>query len=135
MRRWGERRRKRDVRKELKAKRDKEDEEWRNKRKEIKEKMNNGKQFIAEAFQRLCANKGVVHVRTTRHRPATNGIAERFIERLKEMLAEREWEDVEELMRVLEEVISATMMHAPHQGLDALSPNEYERRLMCVVSG
>ncbi|MEA2075351.1 MAG: integrase core domain-containing protein [Euryarchaeota archaeon] len=48
-----------------------------------------------------------MHVRTTRHRPATNGIAERFIERLKEMLAEREWEDVEELMRVLEEVISA----------------------------
>jgi transposase InsO family protein len=174
---------------ELKAKRDKEDEEWRNKRKEIKEKMNiiitslvailviidnctrkclglplflkgkrvtaddvikaledrlppelkyiisdNGKQFIAEAFQRLCKNKGVVHVRITRHRPATNGIAERFVERLKEMLAEREWRDVEELVMILGEVI-AEYNDAPHQGLNGLSPKEYERRLMCVASG
>ncbi len=36
----------------------------------------NGKQFIAEAFQRLCTNKEIVHVRITRHRPATNGIAD-----------------------------------------------------------
>ena len=43
----------------------------------------------------------------TRHRPATNGIAERFVERLKEMLAEREWKNVEELVMVLEEVIPA----------------------------
>ena len=174
---------------ELKAKRDKEDEEWRNKGKEIKEKMNiiitslvailviidnctrkclglplflkgkrvtaddvikaledrlppelkyiisdNGKQFIAEAFQRLCKNKGVMHVRITRRRPATNGIAERFVERLKEMLAEREWRDVEELVMILGEVI-AEYNDAPHQGLNGLSPNEYERRLMCVASG
>jgi len=50
----------------------------------------NGKQFVAEAFKRLCMGKGIVHVRITRHRPATNGIAERFVRRLKEMLAERE---------------------------------------------
>jgi len=48
----------------------------------------NGKQFVSEAFQRLCSSKGIVHVRITRHRPATNGIAERFVRRLKEMLAE-----------------------------------------------
>ncbi|RLG34627.1 hypothetical protein DRN80_03115 [Methanosarcinales archaeon] len=50
------------------------------------------------------------------------------------MLAEREWKDVEELMMVLEEVITA-YNDVPHQGLDGLSPNEYERRLMCVASG
>jgi len=33
----------------------------------------NGEQFVAEAFQRLCRDKGIVHVRITRHRPATNG--------------------------------------------------------------
>jgi len=59
-----------------------------------------GKQFIAEAFPRLCTNKGIVHVRITRHRSATNGIAERFVERLKGMLAEREWKDVDELVMV-----------------------------------
>ena len=94
----------------------------------------NGKQFVAEAFQRLCTGKGIVHVRITRHRPATNGIAERFVERLKEMLAEREWKDVEELVMALEEVISA-YNDAPHQGLAGLSPNEYEGRFMCMVSG
>jgi len=56
------------------------------------------------------------------------------VRRLKEMLAEREWKDVEELTMVLEEVISA-YNGAPRQGLDGLSPNEYERRLMCVASG
>jgi len=35
---------------------------------------------------------------------------------------------------VLEEVISA-YNDAPHQVLDDLSPNEYEKRLMCVASG
>jgi len=35
-------------------------------------------------------------------------------------------------MMVLEEVITA-YNDASHQGLDGLSPNEYERRLMCVV--
>ncbi len=70
-----------------------------------------GKQFIAEAFQRLYTNKGVVHVMITRHRPATKGIAERFVERLKGMLAEREWKGVKELVMVFEERLSRyTMM-------------------------
>lgn len=94
----------------------------------------NGKQFIAEAFQELCTSKGIVHARITPHRPATNGIAERFVERLKEMLAEREWKDVEELIAVLKVVI-AEYNDVPHQGLDGLSPNECERRLMCTASG
>jgi len=72
-------------------------------------------------------------VRITPYRPATNGIAERFIQRLKEMLAEWEWKDAEELTTILEEVVS-TYNDAPHQGLDGLSPDEYERRLMCAVS-
>ncbi|MBA5942583.1 MAG: hypothetical protein H0M93_04600, partial [Methanophagales archaeon] len=56
-----------------------------------------------------------------------------FVGRLKEMLAESEWKDVEELVLVLDEVISE-YNDAPHQGLDGLSPDEYGRRLMCVVS-
>ncbi len=47
----------------------------------------------------------------TRHRPATKGIAERFVERLKGMLAEREWKGVKELVMVFEERLSRyTMM-------------------------
>jgi transposase InsO family protein len=95
----------------------------------------NGQQFIAKAFQELCASKGITHVRITPHRPATNGIAERFVRRLKEMLACREWDNAEELMRLLEEEVVAEYNDAPHQGLDGLSPDEYKRRLMCMTSG
>ena len=65
----------------------------------------NGRQFIAEAFQRLCDSRDIVQVRITPHRPSTNGIAERFVRRLKEMLAENEWISEEELKMVLIEVI------------------------------
>lgn len=95
----------------------------------------NGQQFIAKAFQELCASKGITHVRITPHRPATNGIAERFVRRLKEMLACQEWDNAEELMRLLEEEVITEYNNAPHQGLDGLSPDECERRLMCVTSG
>ncbi len=89
----------------------------------------NGKQFIAEAFQKLCTNKGITHIRITPHRPATNGIAERFVRRLKEMLTERTWMNVEELLIVLEQIVKE-YNDSPHQGLNGLSPNEFERRLI-----
>ena len=95
----------------------------------------NGQQFIAKAFQELCSSKGITHVRITPHRPATNGIAERFVRRLKEMLVFREWDNAEELMRLLEEEVLTEYNDSPHQGLDGLSPDECERRLMCVASG
>jgi len=93
----------------------------------------NGRQFIAEAFQKLCDSRDIVQVRITRHRPATNGIAERFVQRLKEMLEEKQWINEEELKQVLNEIINE-YNDAPHQGLDGLSPNEYERRIKCVPS-
>jgi len=93
----------------------------------------NGRQFIAEAFQKLCNSRDIVQVRITRHRPATNGIAERFVQRLKEMLEEKQWIREEELKQVLNEIINE-YNDAPHQGLDGLSPNEYERRIKCVPS-
>ncbi|PXF60868.1 MAG: hypothetical protein C4B59_06780 [Candidatus Methanogaster sp.] len=68
---------------------------------------NNGQQFIAKAFQELCTSKGITYIRITSHGPATNGIAERFVRRLKEMLACREWDNAEELMRLLEEEVIA----------------------------
>lgn len=93
----------------------------------------NGKQFIAEAFQKLCMKNDIMHVRITPHRPATNGIAERFVQRLKDMLAEREWRNAEELMKILDEVTNE-YNDAPHQGLDGLSPNEFEKRILCATS-
>jgi transposase InsO family protein len=93
----------------------------------------NGRQFIAEAFQKLCNSRDIVQVRITRHRPATNGIAERFVQRLKEMLTEKKWINEEELKMILNEIIEE-YNDAPHQGLNGLSPNEYEQRIECVPS-
>jgi transposase InsO family protein len=92
----------------------------------------NGKQFVAKAFQKFCENNSFVHVRISPHRPATNGIAERFVRRLKEMLAERTWVSAEELSMILEEILEE-YNDSPHQGINGLSPKEYERRLMCTV--
>ncbi len=89
----------------------------------------NGKQFVAEAFQKFCTNKGITHIRITPHRPATNGIAERFVRRLKEMLTERTWINIEELLIILGQV-AKDYNDSPHQGLNGLSPNEFERRLI-----
>jgi hypothetical protein len=51
------------------------------------------------------------------------------------MLACREWSNAEESMRLLEEEAIAEYNDAPHRGLDGLSPDKYERKLMCVASG
>ncbi|MBE3123028.1 MAG: transposase [Thermoplasmata archaeon] len=67
------------------------------------------------------------------HKPFTNGIAELFVQRLEEMLTERKWINEEESKKILNEIIEE-YNDAPHQGLDGLSPNEYERRLMCQPS-
>ena len=37
----------------------------------------NGTQFIEEGFQAFMAQRGIIHIRISPHRPASNGIAER----------------------------------------------------------
>lgn len=57
-----------------------------------------------------------MHVRIARHRPESNGIAERFVRTLKEWLAERAWGGVEALQALLEP-FRAAYNDRPHQGL------------------
>jgi transposase InsO family protein len=92
-----------------------------------------GTHFTAAVMQELAKDKGFVRVPLARHRPESNGIAERFVETLKAWLADHEWATDEELRRLLLEFL-AYYNDRPHQGyeLAGLSPNEYAARLAII---
>jgi transposase InsO family protein len=92
-----------------------------------------GKQFTADVMQQLARGRGFVRVPLARHRPESNGIAERFVETLKDWLADKEWQTAEELRLLLLEFL-AYYNDRPHQGyeLAGLSPNEYAARMAVV---
>jgi transposase InsO family protein len=89
-----------------------------------------GIHFTADAFQRLAKESEFVHVVVARHRPQSNGIAERFVRTLKEWLADKAWQSDQELLEFLRLFLSE-YNDRPHQGLPipGLSPNEYANRI------
>jgi transposase InsO family protein len=89
-----------------------------------------GTHFTAQAFAQFAQQTGFVHVPIARHRPETNGIAERCVRTLKEWLLGYAWACDLELAVLLEQF--CTMYNErPHQGLaiPGLSPNEFARRI------
>ena len=88
-----------------------------------------GTHFTAHQFAQFAQEEDFVHVLIARHRPESNGIAERFVRTLKEWLADRAWGDVDTLARLLEQ-FQAAYNDRPHQGLPlpGLSPNEFAAR-------
>lgn len=89
-----------------------------------------GVHFTAQVLQELARSEGFVHVVIARHRPQSNGIAERFVRTLKEWLATRSWNDDQELLALLTE-FRTEYNDRPHQGLaiKGLSPNEFAKRI------
>ncbi len=89
-----------------------------------------GTHFAADVFQQFAKDADFVHVVIARHRPQSNGIAERFVRTLKEWLADKAWLSDQELSQFLL-LFLPEYNDRPHQGLPAsgLSPNEYAKRL------
>ncbi len=89
-----------------------------------------GLHFNSRAFKKLALSQDFIHVLTARHRPQSNGIAERFVRTLKEWLMAQSWENDEELAELLEQFVDE-YNDRPHQGLavSALSPNEFAKRI------
>jgi len=89
-----------------------------------------GTHFTANAFRQLALSQEFIHVLIARHRPESNGIAERFVRTLKEWLADKVWTSDEQLAELLRQFI-AEYNDRPHQGLalPGLSPNEFARRI------
>jgi transposase InsO family protein len=89
-----------------------------------------GIHFIANAFKDLMFDEEFIHVLIARHRPQSNGIAERFVRTLKEWLANKAWQDDLELAVLLQQFLDE-YNDRPHQGLaiPGLSPNEFAKRI------
>jgi transposase InsO family protein len=89
-----------------------------------------GTHFTAQIFRQLAKDENFIHVLIARHRPQSNGIAERFVRTLKEWLADKSWQSEQELGQLLIQFL-AEYNNRPHQGLPipGLSPNEFAKRI------
>ena len=75
-----------------------------------------GTHFTANAFKTLVLSEAFIHVLIARHRPQSNGIAERFVRTLKEWLADKAWLDDQALATLLPQFL-VEYGDRPHQGL------------------
>ena len=89
-----------------------------------------GTHFRSKVLAQLAQETGFVQIPIYRHRPQTNGIAERFVRTLKEWLRNSSWSGSDELSALLVAFCPA-YNNRPHQGLPipGLSPNEFANRL------
>jgi len=89
-----------------------------------------GTHFTAHEFAHFADQHSFVHVLVARHRPQSNGIAERFVRTLKDWLAAQVWTSADDLAPLLE-TFHAAYNARPHQGLPlpGLSPAEFAQRL------
>lgn len=89
-----------------------------------------GAHFRSKVLAQLAQAAGFVQIPIYRHRPQTNGIAERFVRTLKHDLSAHSWSGPEELKGLLEQIRPA-YNDRPHQGLaiPGLSPNELANRI------
>jgi transposase InsO family protein len=88
-----------------------------------------GTHFRAKVFADFAAETGFVHVPVYRHRPETNGIAERLVRTLKDWLRPVTWDSYEALLSLLV-AFRDEYNNRPHHGLPTpgLSPNEFANR-------
>lgn len=88
-----------------------------------------GKHFKTQRMQQLAQEKAFVQVLVYRHRPQSNGIAERFVQTFKRWLRSHSWTTPEKLERLIASFI-LEYNQRPHQGLaiPGLSPDEFAQR-------
>jgi transposase InsO family protein len=89
-----------------------------------------GTHFTSKVFKELMRSHEFIHILIARHRPQSNGIAERFVRTLKVWLRNKSWETEQELAALLQQFLSE-YNDGPHQGLPipGLSPNEFAKRI------
>lgn len=88
-----------------------------------------GTHFRAQVFAQFAREAEFVHVPIYRHRPTSNGIAERLVRTLKDCLRPATWDSYEAVLSLLA-TFQVEYNNRPHQGLPTpgLSPNEFANR-------
>lgn len=89
-----------------------------------------GTHFTAQDFTALAEELMFLHVLAPKHRPQTNGVAERFVRTFKTWLRDKTWNSLPEL-ETLAAQFQAEYNRIPHQGLPFpnLSPAEFANYL------
>jgi len=89
-----------------------------------------GTHFTAQVFAQFAQEQEFIHVLIARHRPQSNGIAERFVRTLKAWLGDKTWQSAAELEGLLQQ-FRTEYNNRPHQGvaIPGLSPNEFANRI------
>ena len=89
-----------------------------------------GTHFRSKALAQLAHDADFIQIPIYRHRPQSNGIAERFVLTLKQWLRHQAWTGVEDLAHLLS-AFRPAYNDCPHQGLPipGLSPNEFANRI------
>jgi transposase InsO family protein len=89
-----------------------------------------GTLFRSKRLAQLAQDLDFIQIPIYRHRPKTNGIAERFVRTLKAWLRGQVWSDAKGLAALLT-VFQPEYNQRPHQGLPipGLSPDEFANRL------
>lgn len=88
-----------------------------------------GKHFKTQLMQQLAQEEAFVQVLVYRHRPQSNGIAERFVQTFKRWLCHHSWTTPEKLEMLIASFVPEYNQR-PHQGLaiPGLSPDEFAER-------
>lgn len=89
-----------------------------------------GTHFRSKALADLALEADFIHIPVYRHRPESNGIAERFVLTLKDWLGSKSWKGVDALQLWLLQ-FQPEYNNRPHQGLaiPGLSPKEFAMRI------
>jgi transposase InsO family protein len=89
-----------------------------------------GTHFRCKSLALLAQEVDFIQIPIYRHRPQTNGIAERFVLTLKQWLKKQSWDGIEQLGDLLA-IFRPEYNNRPHQGLaiPGLSPTEFTNRL------
>lgn len=89
-----------------------------------------GTHFRSKALASLALEADFIHIPVYRHRPESNGIAERFVLTLKDWLRSKSWNEADTLHFLLLQ-FQPEYNDRPHQGLaiPGLSPNEFANRI------